>query len=226
MEPWGVSPQPPQPPQPHPYWARAIPPDTNKIKANPRGIRIHRSIVNLLAAEHERRPTQMKWAGENEVEVIRNPSKSESSRKRPSFLSYNPNIDAVRSRSRAPSLCEVRRPWLARPSRGRQHDAPPPVKYRQGVRGRYRSPIATVAESGSLTGDREPRGRVAWRRRRPHRATRASRVSSGDSLSCSNRNRIGPIASSSPGWSRASSSNRPLTRTPLRLPRSRISTRS
>ncbi|MFI5459876.1 MAG: hypothetical protein ACHRXM_31025 [Isosphaerales bacterium] len=41
----------------------------NKINANPRGIRIQRSIVNLLAAEHERRPTQMNWAGENEVKV-------------------------------------------------------------------------------------------------------------------------------------------------------------
>ena len=44
--------------------------------------------------------------------------------------------------------------------------------------------------------------------------------------SSSRRNKIGPIASSSPGCSRDSSSKRPLTRTPLRLPRSRIKTRS
>ena len=59
IEPCGVSPQPPQPPQPYPpnpYWARAVPPVTERIRTNPSGIRIHRSIVNLLAAERERRP--------------------------------------------------------------------------------------------------------------------------------------------------------------------------
>src|SRR5438094_642869 len=83
IEPWGVLPAPPQPPQPpHPYWARAVPPDTSKIKANPRGSRIQRSIVNLLAAEHDRRPVYMK-------KVRRKRSQLSPNRARPSPIIHS-----------------------------------------------------------------------------------------------------------------------------------------
>ena len=72
--------------------------------------------------------------------------------------------------------------------------------------------------------------RIPWSVAGPGRTSRRSRRSSrrrqvARPLS-SRRNKIGPIASSSPDCSVASSCNRPLTRTPFRLPRSRIKIRS